>query len=132
MCRGAQHIGIIDAVAPHIIPATIEVSLPAGLTAPDFTRVDGRSTRSLINSERPVCSASSSTGTNPAADSRFCSSNTADPVVNVYDECIESAFRTMDKCGLSTRIVQFRRHFRCSHADQITGTIHGFRLRFSD
>ncbi|WP_085193036.1 PE/PPE C-terminal domain-containing protein [Mycobacterium xenopi] len=23
---------------------------------------------------------------------------------------------------------QFRRHFRCSHADQITGTIHGFRL----
>ncbi|EUA78543.1 hypothetical protein I553_2832 [Mycobacterium xenopi 4042] len=27
---------------------------------------------------------------------------------------------------------QFRRHFRCSHADQITGTIHGFRLRFSD
>ncbi|BBU21140.1 hypothetical protein MYXE_09290 [Mycobacterium xenopi] len=78
--------------APHIIPATIEVSLPAGLTAPDFTRVDGRSTRSLINSERPVCSASSSTGTNPAADSRFCSSNTADPVVNVYDECIESAF----------------------------------------
>ncbi|EUA10453.1 hypothetical protein I553_2736 [Mycobacterium xenopi 4042] len=52
--------------APHIIPATIEVSLPAGLTAPDFTRVDGRSTRSLINSERPVCSASSSTGTNPA------------------------------------------------------------------
>ncbi|MDA3659625.1 polysaccharide deacetylase family protein, partial [Mycobacterium xenopi] len=24
---------------------------------------------------------------------------------------------------------QFRRHFRCSHADQITGTIHGFRLR---
>ncbi|EUA24681.1 hypothetical protein I552_3608 [Mycobacterium xenopi 3993] len=27
---------------------------------------------------------------------------------------------------------QFRRHFRCSHADQITGTIHGFRLSAHD
>jgi hypothetical protein len=26
--------------APHIMPAMIVVSLPAGLTAPDFTRVD--------------------------------------------------------------------------------------------
>ncbi len=69
--------------APHIIAAMIEVSLPAGLTAPDFTRVEGRSTCSPINRESPVCSASSSTGTNPAADTRFCSSNTADPAVNV-------------------------------------------------
>ena len=79
--------------APHIIAAMIEVSLPAGLTAPDFTRVDGRSTCSPINSERPVCSASSSTGTNPADDTRFCSSNTADPTVNVYDDCTENAFQ---------------------------------------
>ena len=78
--------------APHIMPAMIVVSLPAGLTAPDFTRVDGSSTCSPISRERPVCSASSSTGTNPAADTKFCSSNTADPAVNVYDECIESAF----------------------------------------
>ncbi|ORB64456.1 hypothetical protein BST45_16390 [Mycobacterium shinjukuense] len=28
--------------APHIIPPMIEVSLPAGLTAPEATRVDGR------------------------------------------------------------------------------------------
>lgn len=54
--------------APHIIAAMIEVSLPAGLTASDFTRIDGRSTCSSISSESPVCSASSSTGTNPAAD----------------------------------------------------------------
>src|SRR6478752_2554425 len=30
--------------APQAIAAMIEVSLPAGLTAPDLTRVDGRST----------------------------------------------------------------------------------------
>jgi len=78
--------------APHAIAAMIEVSLPAGLTAPDFTRVDGSSTCSSISRERPVCSANSSTGTKPAADTRFCSSNTANPAANVYDECIESAF----------------------------------------
>ena len=78
--------------APHIIAAMIEVSFPAGFTAPDFTRADGRSTCSSINSERPVCSASSSTGTNPAADTRFRSSNTAESTMNVCDDCIESAF----------------------------------------
>jgi hypothetical protein len=78
--------------APHIMPAMIVVSLPAGLTAPDFTRVDRRSTCWAINRERPVCSANSSTGTKPAADTRFRSSNTADPTVNVYDDCTENAF----------------------------------------
>ena len=78
--------------APQAIPATIEVSLPTGLTAPDFTRVDGRSTCSPIDSESPVCSANSSTGTKPAADTRFGSSNTAESTVNVYDECTENAF----------------------------------------
>ena len=52
--------------APHIMPAMIVVSFPAGLTAPDLTRVLGRSTCSPINRERPVCSASSSTGTKPS------------------------------------------------------------------
>ena len=65
--------------APHTMPAMIVVSFPAGFTAPETTRVLGRSTCSPINCERPVCSASSSTGTKPAADTRFCSSNTADP-----------------------------------------------------
>jgi hypothetical protein len=79
--------------APHVIAPMIVVSFPTGLTAPDFTRVDGRSTCSPINSESPACSANSSTGTNPADDTKFCSSNTADPAVNVYDECTENAFR---------------------------------------
>ena len=38
--------------APQAIAAMIEVSLPAGLTAPDLTRVDGRSTCSPINSRK--------------------------------------------------------------------------------
>ena len=67
--------------APHIMPAMIVVSFPAGLTAPDLIRVLGSSTCSPINHERPVCSASSSTGT------RFRSSNTTDSVLNVCDDC---------------------------------------------
>ena len=42
--------------APHIMPAMIVVSFPAGFTAPEATRVLGRSTYSPINRERPVCS----------------------------------------------------------------------------
>src|SRR4029077_5919662 len=78
--------------APQIIPAMIALSFPAALTAPEATRVLGRSTCSPISFERPVCSASSSTGINPDADTRLCSSNTADPTVNVYDDCTENAF----------------------------------------
>ena len=47
----------------------------------------------------------SSTGTNPADDTRFCSSNTADPAVNVYDERTENASRTPDKRDLNNLIV---------------------------
>jgi hypothetical protein len=78
--------------APQAIAAMIEVSLPTGFTAPEATRVDGRSTCSPISLERPACSANSSTGTSPAADTKFRSSNTADPRVNVYDECTGNAF----------------------------------------
>src|SRR6185369_9472212 len=78
--------------APHIMPAMIVVSFPAGLTAPDLTRVLGSSTCSPINRERPVCSASSSTGTKPPADTRFRSSNTADSVLNLCDDCTGNAF----------------------------------------
>ena len=80
---GTQHARIIDAVRAAGHRSDNRRQLPDRVPAPDFTRVDGRSTCSPINRERPVCSASSSTGTNPAADTRFCSSNTADPAVNV-------------------------------------------------
>src|SRR4029077_2737163 len=57
-----------------------------------LTRVLGSSTCSPINRERPVCSASSSTGTKPPADTMFRSSNTADSVLNVCDDCTGNAF----------------------------------------
>ena len=115
--------------APHIMPAMIVVSFPAGLTAPEATRVLGRSTCSSISSERPVCSASSSTGTNPAADTRFCSSNTADPTVNLCDDCTENAFPNAGQTRPQQSLLsQFRRHFHCSHADRQRPTVHGFRL----
>ena len=77
----------------------------------------GSSTCSPINRERPVCSASSSTGTKPAADTRFRSSNTADPTSNVCDDCTENAFHAPTIETYQSRLSQFRRHFRCSHAD---------------
>src|SRR5262245_6960342 len=102
--------------APQAIAAMIEVSLPAGFTAPEATRVDGRSTCSSSNCESPACSASSSTGTNPAADTKFRSSNTADPRVNVYDECIENAF-------LSSGRTRFQ-HSYCPSSEGIFAYLH--------
>ena len=115
--------------APQAIAAMIEVSLPAGLTAPDFTRVDGSSTCSPINSESPVCSANSSTGTNPAADTRFRSSNTADPTVNVYDDCTENAFPNSGPHDVSTRIVPAQKAFSLFTRRSDNRPIHGFGLR---
>jgi hypothetical protein len=89
--------------APHIMPPMIVLSFPAGLTAPDATRVDGRLTCSPINRERPVCSANSSTGTKPPADTRFRSSKTADPILNVCDDCTGNAFRNRDDYDFDNR-----------------------------
>jgi hypothetical protein len=61
--------------APAAIPATIEVSLPAGFTAAEATLVALIATRPSINADRPACSASAITGTRPAHDTRFSSSN---------------------------------------------------------
>jgi hypothetical protein len=73
------------------------------LTAPEATRVLGSSTCSPINRERPVCSASSSTGTKPAADTKFRSSNTADSMLNVCDDCTGNAFRNRDAYAFDNR-----------------------------
>jgi hypothetical protein len=69
--------------APHMIPAMIEGQLASRAHRSDFTRVDGgpRARRSV--SKDRSAQPSSSTGTNQADDTRFCSSNTADPAVNV-------------------------------------------------
>jgi hypothetical protein len=62
--------------APAAIPAIIDVSLPAGFTAADFTLLCFIATLLAINSDRPARSASAITGTSPATDTRFPSSKT--------------------------------------------------------
>jgi hypothetical protein len=63
--------------APTHIPATTDVNFPAGFTPADRTRTLPSRTLSAISSDRPACSANASTGTSPAADTKFRSSNTA-------------------------------------------------------
>ena len=62
--------------APAAIPAMIEVTFPAGFTPAEATR---RLTRagpaSASSSDSPACSASAITGTRPAHDTRWASSN---------------------------------------------------------
>jgi hypothetical protein len=64
----------------------------------------------------------SSTGTNPAAYSRFCSLNTADLTLNVYDECIENVFSNTGQIQLSNRYWPSSEGiFCCLYADQTAG-----------
>jgi hypothetical protein len=60
---------------PAAIPATIDVSLPTGFTPADLTLVSRIATLSEISSDRPARSANTITGTRPAYDTRFASSN---------------------------------------------------------
>jgi hypothetical protein len=64
--------------APAAIPAMIEVSLPAGFTPAETTRVAAGLIATLlaINPDRPARSARPITGTSPTNDTRFSSSKT--------------------------------------------------------
>ena len=62
--------------APAAIPAMIEVILPAGFTPADSTRTVLISSRCASSPDRPARSARAITGTSPANDTRFSSSNT--------------------------------------------------------
>jgi hypothetical protein len=63
--------------APAVIPAMIELNFSAGYNPADATRggSDVNVTRSATSSDSPACSASAITGTRPAHDTRFSSSN---------------------------------------------------------
>ena len=77
--------------APASRPAMIDVSFGVGFAAPDLTRSLVNRTCSSNSSDNPACSASSITGTRPAHDTRFASSNTATPRSQACDPCTESA-----------------------------------------
>jgi len=61
--------------APAAIPAMIELNLPAGFTPADLTRDCLIATLAEISSDSPARSARTSTGTRPANDTKFSSSN---------------------------------------------------------
>jgi hypothetical protein len=63
--------------APAAIPAMSEVSFAVTFAAPDVIRSQANWARSSNNRDNPACSASSSSGTSPAHDTRLSSSNTA-------------------------------------------------------
>ena len=73
--------------APAHIPATTLLSLPAGFTPSEPTLVWPSRTLSRSNSDRPVCSANASTGTSPAQDTKFGSSNKAMARDRSWDGC---------------------------------------------
>src|SRR6476660_10107326 len=75
-------------------PPMTDVSFGVGFAAPDFTNSLVNRTCSSNNSDNPVCSASSSTGTSPAHDTKFTSSNTAAPRSQACDNFTESAPRS--------------------------------------
>ena len=77
--------------APAHIPAITVVSFGAGFAAPDLIRGVVIDTFSSMSCGSPVCSASPSTGTSPADDTRLSSSKRAEPAANLWDTRTESA-----------------------------------------
>ncbi len=88
--------------APAAMPATIDVSFPAGFAPADFTLVAAAAiwTRSAISRDKPARSASASTGANPAYDTRLTSSNTAVARDHASGSFTSSAFRRNNDQGL--------------------------------
>jgi hypothetical protein len=78
--------------APAHIPAITHSSLGTGFAAPERIREVLIDTFSARISRSPVCSASPSTGTSPACDTRLSSSKRAEPAVNLCDTLTGSAF----------------------------------------
>ena len=77
--------------APAHIPATTVSSLGAGFAAPDLIRGVVIDTFPARICGRRVCSASPSSGTNPACDTRLSSSKRAESAVNLWETRTESA-----------------------------------------
>jgi hypothetical protein len=77
--------------APAHIPAINVASFGAGFADPDLIRGAAIDTFSANTSTSPVCSANLITGTNPASDTRFSSSNIADSAATLCEPCTRSA-----------------------------------------
>ena len=103
--------------APAAIPAMIVVIFPAGFTPAEATRTESNETRSLTSWDRPACSASAITGTNPAHDTRFSSSEIGVAVDHAGGSFTISAFWVIEQSGPQhSRFSCPRRHFHTRHA----------------
>jgi hypothetical protein len=105
--------------APAAIPAMIEVSLPAGFAAAEATLVVVIATLLEISSDRPACSASAITGTRPAHDTRFSSSNSGVVRDQPSGNFTVSAFLDQLNQDLDTsKFSRSRRHFLDQRAER--------------
>src|SRR5690349_19743277 len=91
--------------APAHIPAITPNSFGTGLAAPDVIRGVVIDTFSARICGSRVCSASPSSGTSPACDTRLSSSNRAEPAVNLCDTRTRSALLSRVDLCLGTPIV---------------------------
>jgi hypothetical protein len=87
--------------APAHIAAISVASFGAGLVAPDLIRGLAMQILSANSSSRQLWAASTITGTKPAHDTRWSSSNTADVGVNPCDTCTVSRLCANRTGGLS-------------------------------
>src|SRR2546430_5631797 len=116
--------------APAAIPATIEVTFPVGFAPVDGTGSPVIFTLSATNSDRPARSANAITGTNPAHDTRFSSSNRTAARDHLCNNLTESAFRLHAIRELQQpSSSQVRRHFPHQRAAPNRSFVGGFRLR---
>ena len=95
--------------APAHMPAITVVSFGAGLADPDLILGTAMSILSANSVGSPVWAASVITGTSPAHDTRWSSSNTADAGVNLCDTCTGSAFPHWSDCCVGTPIIPAQR-----------------------
>ena len=80
--------------APAHMPAMTVLSFGAGLAAPDLILGSAMTTLSRNSCGKAVWAARVITGTNPAQDTRWSSSKTADDTAKLWDTFTGSAFLT--------------------------------------
>ena len=96
--------------APATIPATREDTFKPGFAPLSV----GTVRNSSANDRRPTTEASFMTGTRPAADTRFGSSNTADTTRRLWESCTsEMPFVPVESVPRETPFFQRQGHSRC-------------------
>ncbi len=97
--------------APAHIPAISVASFGAGFADPDLIFGSAIWILSANSADRPVCSASAITGTNPASDTRLSSWNTAESGMKSCETCTGSAFPNWTDCCVETPIIPDQKDF---------------------